>query len=71
MLATAYMSLFSWKKLRRQLSAKSKKKGDPNKRSTRIVKQQENPTQSEVSMFELHEDKVDTEFTLWEELTDM
>ena len=64
-------AFFSWKKLRRQLSAKTEKKADPNKRSTRIVKRREDPTQSVVSIPDLNEDKVDTEFTLWEETTDM
>ena len=62
---------FSWKKLQGQLSARTKKKADPNRRSTRIVKRHENPTQSEISIHDLHEDNVDTEFTLWEESTDM
>ena len=61
---------FSWKKLQGQLSARTKKKSDPNRRSTRFVKRLENPTQSEISIHDLHEDNIDTEFTLWKESTD-
>ena len=64
------------KQLRQRLSTRSKKSDDPNKRSTRVAKRQETPTQSEVSMFDLHEDEsgeigADHEFTLWDESADM
>ena len=72
------LSYFSWKQFRQNLSTRSKTpKEDPNKRSIRIAKRQDSQaTQSEVSIFDLHEDEnnefeVDAEFTLWEESTDM
>ena len=72
-----FMLLFR-KQLRQQLSTRSKKSAhdNPNKRDTRVAKQRVTPTQSEVSMFDLHDNEsgeigTDHEFTLWDESADM